>query len=74
MNAFSVNEQMVLLVEMNVYVSVDMVMLVLLDIIVSFGMGIVLVRRSAIVFVELMMVWMYFWMIWWSRMMSLHPI
>ena len=74
MNAFSVNEQMVLLVGMDVCVSVDMVMLVLLDIIVSFGMGIVLVRRSAIVFVELMMVWMYFWMIWWSRMMNLYPI
>ena len=74
MTVFSVNEQMVLLVEIDVCVYVDMVMLVLLDIIVSFGMGIVLVRRSDIVFVELMMVLMYFGMIWWSQMMSLYPI
>ena len=63
MTVFSVNEQMVLLVEIDVCVSVEMVMLVLLDIVVSVGMGIVLVHRSDIVFVK-MMVWMYFWMIW----------
>ena len=71
---FSLNEQVVVLVEMNVYVFVDMVMLALLDIVVSFGIRIVLVRRSAIVFVEVRMVWMYFWVVWWRRMMNLCPI
>ena len=56
MNAFSTNEQMVLLVEIDVCVYVDMVMLVLLDIVVSVGMGVALVWMSVIVFVELVMV------------------
>ena len=68
------NEQVVVLVEMNVYVFVDMVMMAVLDIGVSFGMRSLLVRRSAIVFVEVRMVWMYFWVVWWRRMMNLCPI
>ena len=71
---FSLNEQVLVLVEMNVYVFVDMVMMAVLDIGVSFGMRSLLVRRSAIVFVEVRMVWMYFWVVWWRRMMNLCPI
>ena len=62
------------LVEMNVYVFVDMVMMAVLDIGVSFGMRSLLVRRSAIVFVGVRMVWMYFWVVWWRLMMNLCPI
>ena len=57
---FSLNEQVVVLVEMNVYVFVDMVMMAVLDIGVSFGMRSLLVRRRDIVFVGLRMVWMCF--------------
>ena len=71
---FSLNEQMAVLVEMNVYVFVDMVMMAVLDIDVSFGMVSLLMRRRDIVFVEVRMVWMYFWVVWWRRMMNLCPI
>ena len=71
---FSLNEQMAVLVEMNVYVFVDMVMMAVLDIGVSFGMRSLLVRRRDIVFVVVRMVWMYFWVVWWRRMMNLCPI
>ena len=57
---FSLNEQMAVLVEMNVYVFVDMVMMAVLDSGVSFGMRSLLVRRRDIVFVGVRMVWMYF--------------
>ena len=57
---FSLNEQVVVLVEMNGYVFVDMMMMVVLDIGVSFGMRSFLVRRRDIVFVGLRMVWMCF--------------
>jgi len=71
---FSLNEQVVVLVEMNVYVFVDMVMMAVLDSGVSFGMRSLLVRRRDIVFVGVRMVWMYFWVVWWRRMMNLCPI
>ena len=57
---FSLNEQVVVLVEMNGYVFVDMVMMAVLDIGVSFGMRSLLVRRRDIVFVGVRMVWMCF--------------
>ena len=57
---FSLDEQIAVLVEMNVYVFVDMVMMAVLDIGVSFGMRSLLVRRRDIVFVGLRMVWMCF--------------
>jgi len=50
----------VVLVEMNVCVFVDMVMMAVLFIGVSFGMRSLLVRRRDIVFVGLRMVWMCF--------------
>ena len=71
---FSLNEQVVVLVKMNVYVFVDMVMMAVLDSGVSFGMRSLLVRRRDIVFVGVRMVWMYFWVVWWRRMMNLCPI
>ena len=71
---FSLNEQMAVLVELNVYVFVDMVMMAVLDSGVSFGMVSLLMRRRDIVFVEVRMVWMYFWVVWWRRMMNLCPI
>ena len=54
------NDQVVVLVEMNGYVFVDMMMMVVLDIGVSFGMRSLLVRRRDIVFVGVRMVWMCF--------------
>ena len=57
---FSLNDQVVVLVEMNGYVFVDMMMMVVLDIGVSFGMRSLLVRRRDIVFVRLRMVWVCF--------------
>ena len=57
---FSLNDQVVVLVEMTGFVFVDMMMMVVLDIGVSFGMRSLLVRRRDIVFVGVRMVWIYF--------------